>query len=201
MQRIQARIGWTLGLFSLALIIIKTILYLSVNQLQTKAYTMEYIMYFVYTIIFILSAVWYVPIMRVAQVTVIFYEAIITTCAMPYNSFFGLAMFIMGILLLYAYRFFARRMIAKLISCAAILYGVFVCIPGSDSINAYIRGAERIAFIGVFLFMVWLIFKDKLEYIEDREKKGLNKAIMVAEEAAEIAREALSLEKECEKEK
>lgn len=116
----------------------------------------------------------------------------------PGSPFFGLIMITISIILAYCYEIYNKRIILRLCCSAIFLYLLFTFVPLHSSPRKYVIGVEWVIFISVFIFVLWIIFKDSIERLQELERQNKERYMRIIEEATSVARDAIAL---CEEEK
>lgn len=196
MRTVRARIGKTFCLFSLALYALKIAMCVINKHNIATLFTIDRLSFLGFAVLFGLTAIWENKISKLIQIVLVLFASIASLCASPCNPIWGIMLIIMDFLLCYIYDFFDKYSHLKLVFFGASVYMVFLLFPLRHDINRFVIAFEWTIFICIFIFVLWIIFKDYIEKIQTTENKDREKYLYIIEEATSVARDALdALEK------
>ena len=155
--------------------------------------TMERLPYYIIPVIFFVSIVWVGPIMRGVQLITIGLVGIWTICTSTSFPIFGILVLIMLISLAYVYEYLQKYAFIKLLGFNLILYIIFYFTMPTHTLNVFIRSAEWLAFVDIFIYVMWIIFKDSLEQVHYMDIVEKNKCLEIIKEANKTSREAIEV--------
>ncbi len=196
MKHIQRRIGIIFGVFSFVLFIVKFI-YNTLNDVSLSDFaTFDNLSYFIYAFIFTVTSMKRNLFGRILQVAILFVESIFALFPDSTSPFFGMVLIVVAILLCYVYKFFVKHNMIKIMLFSIVFYFIFAFIPLENNSKKFLLAFEWELFIGTFLFLLWIIFKDSIEELKDEDKITNLKLIRLLEESRDATTEAMRLGRE-----
>lgn len=190
LDKLQIKIGKILSLFSIIIFVTKIISSIINNNLNTLL-TIDKISYLLYALLFLISTYWINTFTKIIQILIIFIESMFSLSPGMSSSFFGLSMIIIDILLCYRYKLFNTHKYIKIVCSIVSFYLILLFIPLHHCTNNFLYAFQWTMFIIIFLSIIWFIFKDYIEKIEEEEKIVYTKLIKIIEEAMEVAKDAI----------
>lgn len=194
----QARVGYLLATMAGLTYLFNMLSRLAVGASLESMLSLSQVSYLLYLAVFIFTSKVVNRATSILQVLIIGIESIVLFTFNPAEWFFGAALMIIAIFLAYAYGLFFIAKWYKVLCVALIQYLLFILIPLSTNPAKYIRAAQWVTFISVFIFALWFIFKDSIARIssQDAEAKKrlydlLSRSMWATENAISIGQEAL----------
>jgi hypothetical protein len=190
-MKTQVRVGRIIALFALVLYISKICTCLFTHSPAMVLVQYPKICYPFIAILFFFSSTIDKRFIKVFQCIIVFSLGVWSLCYSPRSDFFGLAIISISIVLLFAYGFVEKHYLIKCISVDVLLYIIFIFIPLMNTENKYVHALEWLAFIDIFLFMLWSISRDSIEKLRQKESVEREKYMRIIDEATSVARDAI----------